>query len=48
MLIGGTAVIDNGGVHGPTPKEGSGTIPLQDHGDSGENPRFRNVWIERR
>ena len=25
-----------------------GAIRLQDHGDPGENPRFRNVWIERR
>src|SRR5690606_14798279 len=28
---------------GPT----SGYIKLQDHGDPGLNPRFRNVWIER-
>jgi hypothetical protein len=24
----------------------SGGIRLQDHGDAGENPRFRNLWIE--
>ncbi|MCF6472235.1 DUF1080 domain-containing protein [Nonomuraea sp. MG754425] len=24
----------------------SGGIRLQDHGDPGENPRFRNIWIE--
>lgn len=24
-----------------------GAIRLQDHGDPGDNPRFRNVWIER-
>ncbi|MFB4262426.1 family 16 glycoside hydrolase [Nonomuraea sp. GTA35] len=24
----------------------AGGIRLQDHGDAGENPRFRNVWIE--
>ncbi|GAA0623476.1 DUF1080 domain-containing protein [Kribbella sandramycini] len=27
---------------GPTP----GAIRLQDHGDPGANPRFRNIWIE--
>ncbi|MEU4363509.1 family 16 glycoside hydrolase [Promicromonospora sp. NPDC023987] len=33
----------NGRAEGPTP----GHIRLQDHGDPGLNPRFRNVWIER-
>ncbi|MEV0889945.1 family 16 glycoside hydrolase [Promicromonospora sp. NPDC050262] len=33
----------NGRNEGPTP----GHIKLQDHGDAGPNPRFRNVWIER-
>lgn len=33
----------NGKNEGPTP----GHIKLQDHGDAGLNPRFRNVWIER-
>ncbi|OLF10005.1 family 16 glycoside hydrolase, partial [Actinophytocola xanthii] len=37
----------NGGTgdnipEGPTP----GAIRLQDHGDAGENPRFRNIWVE--
>ncbi|MBK1787639.1 family 16 glycoside hydrolase [Prauserella cavernicola] len=33
-----------GQAEGPAP----GAIRLQDHGDPGENPRFRNIWIERR
>ncbi len=33
----------NGKDEGPT----SGYVKLQDHGDPGLNPRFRNVWIER-
>ncbi|HEX2133060.1 MAG TPA: family 16 glycoside hydrolase [Actinophytocola sp.] len=33
-----------GKPEGPAP----GHIKLQDHGDPGENPRFRNIWIERR
>jgi hypothetical protein len=33
----------NGRDEGPAP----GHIRLQDHGDPGLNPRFRNVWIER-
>lgn len=33
----------NGREEGPT----SGYIKLQDHGDPGLNPRFRNIWIER-
>ncbi|MFC8659658.1 family 16 glycoside hydrolase [Streptomyces parvus] len=32
-----------GRPEGPAP----GHIKLQDHGDPGENPRFRNIWIER-
>ncbi|MDI1461109.1 DUF1080 domain-containing protein [Catellatospora sp. KI3] len=32
----------NGQAEGPT----AGSIALQDHGDPGENPRFRNIWIE--
>ncbi|HVK20951.1 MAG TPA: family 16 glycoside hydrolase [Actinokineospora sp.] len=31
-----------GDAEGPTP----GQIRLQDHGDAGANPRFRNIWIE--
>ncbi|AQZ61445.1 unnamed protein product [[Actinomadura] parvosata subsp. kistnae] len=38
--------IDGGtGDHLPE-SAASGAIRLQDHGDPGENPRFRNVWIE--
>ncbi|WP_265520409.1 family 16 glycoside hydrolase [Oerskovia flava] len=33
----------NGKEEGPTP----GHIRLQDHGDPGLNPLFRNIWIER-
>ncbi|MBK1783730.1 DUF1080 domain-containing protein [Prauserella sp. ASG 168] len=33
----------SGRAEGPEP----GAIRLQDHGDPGENPRFRSVWIER-
>ncbi|MCZ7373339.1 family 16 glycoside hydrolase [Micromonospora sp. WMMC250] len=32
----------NGQPEGPSP----GSIALQDHGDPGANPRFRNIWIE--
>ena len=40
--------IDGGtGDHVPEGPE-PGAIRLQDHGDPGENPRFRNVWIEPR
>ncbi|MEV0618381.1 family 16 glycoside hydrolase [Nonomuraea sp. NPDC050404] len=38
--------IDGGtGDHMPE-SAAEGGIRLQDHGDAGENPRFRNVWIE--
>ncbi len=48
----GTLVHDDVAVPGPTGAgrpEGPapGHIKLQDHGDPGENPRFRNIWIER-
>jgi hypothetical protein len=33
----------NGQAEGPAP----GHLRLQDHGDPGANPRFRNIWIER-
>ena len=37
----------NGGTGDSSPEDVSlGAIRLQDHGDSGENPRFRNIWIE--
>ncbi|WP_353707685.1 family 16 glycoside hydrolase [Cellulosimicrobium sp. ES-005] len=38
-----TGKTGNGRAEGPT----SGYIKLQDHGDPGLNPRFRNIWIER-
>jgi hypothetical protein len=37
----------NGGTGDSSPEDASpGAIRLQDHGDAGENPRFRNIWIE--
>ncbi|MEV4316664.1 family 16 glycoside hydrolase [Actinocrispum sp. NPDC049592] len=47
----GTVVHNNAEINGPTgdaiPEDVSpGPIRLQDHGDPGENPRFRNIWIE--
>ncbi|HWO65962.1 MAG TPA: family 16 glycoside hydrolase [Umezawaea sp.] len=47
----GTVVHDNVEINGGTgdnaPEDASpGPIRLQDHGDPGENPRFRNIWIE--
>jgi hypothetical protein len=47
----GVTVHNDVGITGPTgggdPEgAGLGAIRLQDHGDPGENVRFRNVWIE--
>jgi hypothetical protein len=47
----GTTVHQDFAIDGPTgagAPEGTsaGPIKLQDHGDAGENVRFRNVWIE--
>jgi hypothetical protein len=47
----GVVVHNNVEIDGPTgagdPENANpGSIRLQDHGDSGENPRFRNIWIE--
>ncbi|SMD25750.1 family 16 glycoside hydrolase [Kibdelosporangium aridum] len=37
----------DGSTGGGDPENASpGSIRLQDHGDAGENPRFRNIWIE--
>ncbi|MFD0593284.1 family 16 glycoside hydrolase [Catellatospora coxensis] len=38
-------------INGPTgagaPEGASGgPLRLQDHGDAGANPRFRNIWLE--
>ncbi|MEU8207018.1 family 16 glycoside hydrolase [Streptosporangium sp. NPDC049046] len=48
----GQLVHDNVAINGPTgagraEDPAPGKIKLQDHGDPGDNPRFRNVWIER-
>ncbi|APU13152.1 family 16 glycoside hydrolase [Actinoalloteichus fjordicus] len=48
----GELVHDDVAIEGPTgagqpETPAQGPIRLQDHGDPGENPRFRNVWIER-
>ncbi|MEH0939110.1 family 16 glycoside hydrolase [Micromonospora psammae] len=47
----GTTVHNDVEIDGPTgggAPEGptAGPIRLQDHGDPGENPRYRNIWIE--
>ncbi|RSM88037.1 DUF1080 domain-containing protein [Kibdelosporangium aridum] len=49
----GKLVHNNVAIDGPTgagkPEDPApGHIKLQDHGDPGANPRFRNIWIERR
>jgi hypothetical protein len=37
----------NGGTGDNLPEQATReAIRLQDHGDPGENPRFRNIWIE--
>ncbi|WP_405060048.1 DUF1080 domain-containing protein [Kribbella sp. NBC_01505] len=38
--------IDGGTGGGNSESALPGSIRLQDHGDAGANPRFRNVWIE--
>ncbi|MET0237784.1 MAG: family 16 glycoside hydrolase [Kibdelosporangium sp.] len=48
----GTMVHNNVAIDGPTgagkPEDPApGHIKLQDHGDPGANPQFRNIWIER-
>jgi hypothetical protein len=48
----GKLVHDNVPIDGPTgagkpETPAPGHIKLQDHGDPGANPRFRNIWIER-
>ncbi|GAA3585686.1 hypothetical protein GCM10022419_079650 [Nonomuraea rosea] len=46
VVVHDDVAIDGGtGDHIPE-NAASGGIRLQDHGDPGENPRFRNVWIE--
>ncbi|HVK23957.1 MAG TPA: family 16 glycoside hydrolase [Actinokineospora sp.] len=46
VVVHDDAVID-GGTGGNIPESADfGSIRLQDHGDAGENPRFRSIWIE--
>ncbi|MEV0385067.1 family 16 glycoside hydrolase [Nonomuraea sp. NPDC050643] len=46
VVVHNDVAIDGGtGDHIPE-SAASGGIRLQDHGDAGANPRFRNVWIE--
>ncbi|CAM3587442.1 family 16 glycoside hydrolase [Kibdelosporangium persicum] len=47
----GVTVHNDVAIDGPTgggdpESAAAGAIRLQDHGDPGENPRFRNIWIE--
>ncbi|SEF98403.1 Carbohydrate binding module (family 35) [Nonomuraea solani] len=51
VIWNGVVVHDNVAIDGGTgdnvaESAASGAIRLQDHGDAGANPRFRNVWIE--
>ncbi|ALG11942.1 family 16 glycoside hydrolase [Kibdelosporangium phytohabitans] len=47
----GRTIHNNVEINGPTgagdpENTAPGSIRLQDHGDPGENPRYRNIWIE--
>jgi hypothetical protein len=51
LVWNGVTVHDNVEINGGTgdnlPEDASAqSIRLQDHGDAGANPRFRNIWIE--
>ncbi|MFD8495562.1 family 16 glycoside hydrolase [Amycolatopsis sp. NPDC059657] len=46
VLVHNDAEIDGGTGDSNPENAGPGAIRLQDHGDPGENPRFRNIWIE--
>ncbi|MEU6717062.1 family 16 glycoside hydrolase [Nonomuraea sp. NPDC046802] len=46
VVVHDDVAIDGGTGDNIPENAASGGIRLQDHGDAGENPRFRNVWIE--
>ncbi|MGP4101180.1 family 16 glycoside hydrolase [Nonomuraea sp. KM90] len=46
VVVHDDVAIDGGTGDNIPESAASGGIRLQDHGDPGENPRFRNVWIE--
>jgi len=47
QLVHDDVAIDGSTGAGRPEDPAPGHLRLQDHGDPGENPRFRNVWIER-
>ncbi|OLF09053.1 hypothetical protein BLA60_20935 [Actinophytocola xinjiangensis] len=47
VLVHNNVEIDSQTGAGQPENPAPGAIRLQDHGDPGENPRFRNIWIER-
>ncbi|GIH29530.1 hypothetical protein Aph01nite_78400 [Acrocarpospora phusangensis] len=46
VVVHNDVAIDGGTGDNIPESAASGGIRLQDHGDPGQNPRFRNVWIE--
>ncbi|WP_410583588.1 family 16 glycoside hydrolase [Amycolatopsis sp. lyj-108] len=46
VVVHNDVAIDGGTGDNSPENAGPGAIRLQDHGDPGENPRFRNIWIE--
>ncbi|EME63546.1 family 16 glycoside hydrolase [Amycolatopsis decaplanina] len=46
VVVHNDVAIDGGTGDSNLENAGPGAIRLQDHGDPGENPRFRNIWIE--
>jgi hypothetical protein len=46
-LVHDDVAVDGKTGNGQPEDPGPGHLRLQDHGDPGENPRFRNIWVER-
>ncbi|WP_410598558.1 family 16 glycoside hydrolase [Amycolatopsis sp. lyj-90] len=46
VVVHNDVAIDGGTGDNIPESAGPGAIRLQDHGDPGENPKFRNIWIE--
>ncbi|WP_410652423.1 family 16 glycoside hydrolase [Amycolatopsis sp. cmx-4-54] len=46
VVVHNDVAIDGGTGDNIPESAAPGAIRLQDHGDPGENPRFRNIWIE--